>query len=194
MDFHQSIPTSFVPKSASSSAGARRFRGDYTGAFGFLGYGVFAIVFALAVGVFFYGRILAGTQAAKEAELARAEAAIDPATAVAFVRLRDRLDAGQQLLGGHIALSGFFALLETLLPTTVRLTALHLSLDDTNSIKLSGSGTAKSFNALAAASIAFATDGRIKDAIFSSIVVNKDNSVSFALSAVLDPKLVAFMP
>ena len=61
-------------------------------------------------------------------------------------------------------------------------------------MNLAGSGTAKSFNALAVISTTFATDNRIKEAIFSNIVVNKDNSVSFALSASLDPKLVAFSP
>ena len=51
---------------------------------------------------------------------------------------------------------------------------------------------AKNFNALAFASSEFARDGNIKDAIFSRLVVNKDNSVSFSLTASVDPKLVAF--
>lgn len=192
MDLPPTIPTSFVPQSAS--AAARRFRTDFTGAFGFFAYGVLAVVFALAIGVFFYGRILAATQAGKDAALTKAEAAIDPATVVGFVRLRDRLNSGTTLLANHIAFSGFFTLLETLQPTTVRLTSLHLALTDAKTVKLEGSGTAKSFNALAAASTAFATDGRIKEAIFSNIVVNKDSSVSFALAATLAPSLVTFSP
>jgi hypothetical protein len=192
MDLPPTIPTSFVPQSAS--AAARRFRSDFTGAFGFFAYGVLAVVFALAIGVFFYGRILAATQAGKDTALTKAEAAIDPATVVGFVRLRDRLNSGATLLANHVAFSGFFTLLETLQPTTVRLTSLHLALDDAKKVKLEGSGTAKSFNALAAASTAFATDGRIKEAIFSNIVVNKDSSVSFALAATLAPSLVTFSP
>jgi hypothetical protein len=192
MDLPPTIPTSFVPQSAS--AAARRFRSDFTGAFGFLAYGVLAVVLALAIGVFFYGRILAATQAGKDTALTKAEAAIDPATVVGFVRLRDRLNSGATLLANHVAFSGFFTLLETLQPTTVRLTSLHLALDDAKKVKLEGSGTAKSFNALAAASTAFATDGRIKEAIFSNIVVNKDSSVSFALAATLAPSLVTFSP
>lgn len=192
MDLPPTIPTSFVPQSAS--AAARRFRTDFTGAFGFFAYGVLAVVFALAIGVFFYGRILAATQAGKDAALTKAEAAIDPATVVGFVRLRDRLNSGATLLANHVAFSGFFTLLETLQPTTVRLTSLHLALTDAKTVKLEGSGTAKSFNALAAASTAFATDGRIKEAIFSNIVVNKDSSVSFALAATLAPSLVTFSP
>lgn len=192
MDIPPTIPTSFVPQSAS--AAARRFRSDFTGAFGFFAYGVLGVVFVLAVGVFFYGRILAATQAGKDAALTKAEAAIDPATVKGFVQLRNRLNSSATLLANHVAFSGFFTLLETLLPSTVRFTSLHLSVTEKKITNLEGSGTAKSFNALAAASVAFATDGRIKDAIFSNIVVNKDNSVSFSFSATLDPALVAFSP
>lgn len=192
MDLPRTIPTSFVPQSAS--AAARRFHSNFTGAFGFFGYTVLGVVFTLALGVFFYGRILATTQASKDAELAKAEETIDPAIVAGFVQLRDRLNSGVLLLADHIAFSGFFTLIETLLPTTVRFTSLHLTVGDAKKIRFEGSGVARSFNALAVASTAFATDGNIKEAIFSNIVINRDNSVSFALSAMLDPKLVAFSP
>lgn len=187
------IPTSFVPHSATSAA--HRSHTDLTGIFGFVSYIILGIVFALAIGVFFYGRVLSAEQATKDAALSQAEAAINPATVEGFVRLRDRLASANTLLANHTAFSGFFASLGTLLPTTVRFTSLHLSLDGKGTVKFEGSGAAKSFNALAAASIAFAKDGRVKDAIFSNIVVSqKDNSVSFILAATLDPKLVAFSP
>lgn len=185
------IPTSFVPHSAS--AAARRFRSDLTGAFGFFAYAVLGMVFLLALGVFFYGRLLTSTKSAKDAALRSAEAAVDPATVESFVRLRDRLSSGATLLANHTALSGFFSLLSSIAPVTVRFTSLHLLLDTKGKVVLEGTGVARSFNALAVASGAFAVDGRIKDAIFSNIVVSqRDGSVSFALSATLDPILVAF--
>ena len=193
MDLPPTIPTSFVPRSTFTSA-RRKFRSDFTDVFGLFAYAVLGIVFALALGIFFYGRILAGAQASKDAALAKAEKAIDPATVRGFVQLRDRLTAGQRMLGNHIALSNFFKLVETLLPANVRLSTLHLTLDTTKKVRLEGSGIAKSFNALAAVSNAFAADGRIKEAIFSNIVVNRDSSVSFTLSATLDSKIVAFSP
>lgn len=186
------IPTSFVPH--SSSAAARRFGTNFNNAFGFFSYAVLLIIFLLAIGIFFYDRVLENNQASKNAALARAEAAIDLPTVESFVRLRNRLSSGTTLLGSHVALSNFFSLVETLVPTTVRFTSLHLTVDDVKAVKLEGTGIAKSFNALAAASAAFATDGRIKEAIFSNIVVTKDNTVSFALSATIDQKLVAFSP
>ena len=187
------IPTSFVPH--PSGAAPRRSHFDFTGAFGFVSYAILGIVFVLALGIFMYGRILAGNLSAKDAALAEAEASIDPVTVENFVRLRDRLDSGTALLTNHVAFSNFFALVETLMPSTARFTSLHLAANDEGAVKLEGAGVARSFNALAATSAAFATDGRIKDAIFSNIVVSsKDASVSFALTAMLDPKLVAFSP
>ena len=178
------IPTSFVPH--ATSVASRRSYTDFAGVFGLLMYIVLATALVLAIVVFFYGRILSASQVAKDDALAKAEAAINPAMVEEFVRLRDRLALGNTLLASHTAFSGFFSSLGTLMPATIRFSLLHLSLDDKGAVKL---------NALAAASTAFAQDGRIKDAIFSNIVVNpKDNSVSFALAATLDPKLVTFSP
>jgi len=193
MDIPPTIPTSFVPRSTFAST-RRTFTTNFTDVFSIFAYAVLGVVFALALGVFFYGRILAGAQASKDAELAKAEKAIDLATVQGFMQLRDRLTAGQKMLGSHLALSNFFKLVETLLPTNVRVSNLHLTLDTTKRVRLEGAGVAKSFNALAAVSNSFAADGRIKEAIFSNIVVNRDSSVSFALSATLDPKVVAFSP
>lgn len=167
-------------------------RASVTGLFGIIAYSILGIVFIIALGVFFYGRILASSVVAKDAALASAEASIDPATVENFVRLRNRLNASAKLLGAHPAFSGFFSTFEKILPSTVRFISLHLSRGDTGAAKVDGSGIAASFNALAAASNAFASDGTIKDAIFSNISVNRDGSVSFVLSATLDPKLIAF--
>ncbi len=185
------IPTSFVPRESVSH---RQLRTNYTGVFGVFAYLVFGITVLLAVGVFFYDRILASTQAAQETSLAKAEAAIDPATVESFVKLRDRLNESQKLLKEHVAFSNFFTVLGALLPTNVRFTLLHIAVDSSGNAKVEGNGTAKNFNALAAASAAFAGEPRIKDVIFSKININKDSSVSFGFSATLDPRLIMFTP
>lgn len=185
------IPTSFVPHSNSTQ---RQFRVDFFGAFAFFAYAILAVVFLLALGVFFYGRYLSVDKDAKDKKLLAAEAAIDSKTVENFVRLRDRLTSGDALLEEHVAFSGFFSSLEKVMPTTVSFTALHLLFDATGAPKMDGVGVAKNFNALAVASTAFAADGRIKDAIFSNIKINKDNSVSFSLVATLDRALIVFSP
>lgn len=186
------IPTSFVPYSASSAT--RRFRTDFTGAFGFFAYGILVIIFLMAIGVFVYGRILTNSLSAKDAQLKEEIAKIDQKTVTGFARLHDRLLSGKTLLKGHVAFSNFLASIGTLLPTTVRFTSLHLSFDSTGVPKIDGVGTARNFNALAVVSTTFATDGRIKDAIFSNIGIGKDGTVSFTLSGMLDPESVVFSP
>lgn len=191
MDIPPTIPTSFVPRSASMIA---RQPGPERSVYGLSSYIILGIMFVLALGTFAYDRVLAGMQSSRDEALAKAEKAIDLATVEGFVELRNRLNSSTVLLANHTALSRFFALLETVLPTSVRLTSLRLSFDATKQVKLDGTGVAKSFNALAAVSAAFANDGRIKEAIFSNLVVTRDNTVSFILSATLDPKVVAFTP
>jgi len=186
------IPTSFAPHSASASA--QRFRSDFVGAFALFAYFLLGIAFVLALGVFLYGRMLASELSVKDVALAKAEESIDPVTVEGFVRLQNRLNFSSSLLNKHVAFSNFFTSLTTLLPTPVRFSALRLSLDAADNASVEGTGIAKNFNALAAVSAAFASDGRIRDAIFSKIGINKDGSVAFNLSAALDPKLVAFSP
>jgi hypothetical protein len=188
------IPTSFVPRATPVASAPRHIEGGGSGALGAIAYGILGIVFVLALGVFFYNRILIQQKDANDAALAKAESGIDAATVEGFVRLRDRLDSSQSLMKGHTAFSNFFVALEKLLPANVRFTALHLSFDATGAATLQGSGTAKSFNTLAAASSAFATDNRIKDVIFSGITINRDSSVSFTVAANLDPSIVTYTP
>ena len=189
-----SIPTSFVPYSGAA-AQKQRFRADYAGAFSFIAYGILGVVVLLAVGAVAYGFVLDATKAKKDADLATAEKSIDPEIVKGFVQLQNRLNASVALINNHVALSGLFAAFEKTLPSAARIATMHLSVDTAGGVKLDASGVAKNFNVLAAVSSALATDNRIKDAIFSNIVVSqKDNSVSFAFSAMIDPKFVAFDP
>jgi len=162
------------------------------GAFGFLAYLILLVVVTLAVGVFAYGQILKGTLASKDEELLKAEQAIDTATAENFVRLDNRLSSGMALLTSHVLFSSFFTLLEELLPATVRFSSLRVAYTDAKKISLEGSGVARNFNALAVASESLARNGNIKNAIFSHLVVNKDNSVAFTLSADIARELISY--
>jgi Tfp pilus assembly protein PilN len=184
-----SAPTSFVPHLGSAST--PRFGNASSGVLAALSYACLASIFILAIGTFLYGRFLASSQAGREAELATAQATIDYATVETFVRLRNRLVTGRSLLASHTSFATFFASFEKTLPVHVRFTSLRLSTQE-GGAHLEGTGLARSFNALAAASEAFAEGSSIKDAVFSNIKINKDNSVSFSLSARLDAKSLTF--
>ena len=182
------IPTSFSPTLG------KRQRSDLGGVFSFISYFVLGIALLLAVGVFSYEQLLAKNLSSQDAALAKVESSIDPATVEDFVQLRNRLDSSKTLLANHLSLSNFFYVLETVLPQTVRFSKLDITIDATGSVAVNGTGVSKSFNALSFASASFATDGRIKNVIFSKMSINKDGSVTFNFSATIDPKLLAFSP
>lgn len=149
----------------------------------------------LAAGLTFgYERYLLYVEGSKEAELARAEAAVDQDTVTGFVRLRDRFTAGKNLLDNHVVLSQLFDVLETVTLQNVRFQNLNVTVTDDRSATLRVSGIARNFNTLAVQSNTIAADPRFKRAIFSGITVNQDNTVSFQLSADIDPRLVVIGP
>lgn len=184
------IPTSFVPHPGGSEA--RRSSTDLTGAFGFFAYFVFALAVFSALGVFGYDLALAKKQKVKDAAVAEAERQLDLGAVTSVIRLRDRLNSGQTLLNNHVAHSNFFQMLEGALPTNMRLSQMHIIMDPEGKVTLTAAGTAKTLNTLAQASKSLATDGRIRDAIFSSIVIGTDNAYGFNLTATLDRELTAF--
>lgn len=185
------IPTSFVPRQPTPAQ--RRIRTG-TNLFLLLSLFVLCIAVVATIGTFAYDRYLRHALGVKSEELARAQASVDQEQVEAFVRLRDRLTYGESLLEGHVALSQLFSVLERETLGTVRYESLNLTIAEDKSARLEIEGVARTFNALAAQSNAFAGEKYIRRAIFSGIVVNQDASVSFFLTADLDPRLVVASP
>jgi hypothetical protein len=152
------------------------------------------LIVAIAVGVFLYDRLLQHTLTAKQTELATAQASVNEDTVEEFVRLRDRLSSGKDLLNNHVELSQFFTSLESLTLQNVGFTSMKLSIAGDKSAKLQMEGTARNFNALAAQSNVFAGEKRIKRAIFSGITLNDQKQVEFTLTADIDPRLITANP
>ncbi|MBU2103669.1 hypothetical protein KKD81_02545 [Patescibacteria group bacterium] len=182
------IPTSFVPKQPVST-GMRRPNS---------GVNIFLIIAGVVVGIVVFGAAatfgyklyLENVRDAKAAELQSAKDAINEDTIEGFIRLRNRLESASMLLNQHVYTSQFFDVLEERTLQSVRFSSLTLSTLEDRSAEIQMEGVARSFNALAAQSESFANEKRIKRAIFSSITVNTTGSVSFDLTAELDPKLI----
>lgn len=152
--------------------------------------GLLAIVGLLALGEFAYAHFLAGEMQSKSSQLTAQEQSVSQDTVEGFLRLRNRLTSAENILSQHVALSQFFDVLESLTLSEVRFTSLAITVNADRTADVKMTGTAKSFNALAAQSAAFAEESRIKQAIFSGISADKNGVVSFAVTAKLDPKLV----
>jgi len=181
------IPTSFVPKTPQAPK-----RGLASGHNLFLVVALFlgGLAVIASVGTYLYDQYLTHELERKAEALAVAQREVNEEQVEDFVRLRDRLTSGRELLQSHIALSQVFDVLEAETLTTVRFSSLKLTVADDHTAQLDIEGTARNFNALAAQSNAFAGEKGIRRAIFSGIVVNRDNTVSFRLTADLDSRLV----
>lgn len=182
------IPTSFVPKQPVATQ-ARRKRAPL----GIFYYGALFLVGVAVVGAgltFGYSTYLNSLRDARKASLASAEDNINKAEVEEFIRLRDRIQASESLLNQHVVISRFFDVLEETTLKNVRFQSLIASVGNDRVTKIEMRGIARSFNALAAESSAFAAEKRIKRAIFSNISADKNGVVTFTLKAELDSKLV----
>lgn len=182
------VPTSFVPKQPVQTTR----RAARAGANVFMLIAMIIMVLAIiGAGVTFgYEKVLESMRDKKAQELAAAEASISRAAIDEFLRLHNRLNSTESLLNQHVALSQYLDVLEALTLTTVSFNALDLQVEGDRGATLTMDGTARSFNALAAQSAAFAAEKRIKRAIFSDIKVGAAGGITFSLTAELDPSLV----
>ncbi len=188
MAISPTIPTSFVPKQPVNTVARRPQSG--LNAFLIIA-GVVAGLAVLAAGATFgYKTYLESVRTSKAEALKAAEQDINLDVVEGFIRLRNRLNSAQALLDQHVLTSQFFDTIEVRTLQTVRFNSLTLTVADDRSAEIQMEGVAKSFNALAAQSEAFASEKRIKRAIFSSIAVKENGTVGFTLSAELDPRLV----
>jgi Tfp pilus assembly protein PilN len=181
------IPTSFVPKQPVATQ-PRRSRARN----GIFYYGGLFILGAAIVGAlltFGYKTYLDTVRTARKATLEAAEKHINRTEVEDFLRLRNRIRVADTLINQHVVSSQFFDVLEGITLQNVRFQSLILSIGEDRTAKIEMHGMARSFNALAAESAAFAAEKKIKRAIFSSITADKNGVVSFTLRAELDPKL-----
>jgi hypothetical protein len=183
------MPTSFVPKQPVQTTGRRPMRSG-SNIFLIASCIFTGIMLFIAAGVFAYDKYLASTLDKKEIQLAQAQASVNEDTIEEFVRLRDRLSSGKELLNNHVVLSQFFDSLESLTLQNVSFGGMSFIVAGDRTAKLEMDGTARNFNALAAQSNAFAAEKRIKRAIFSGITLNESNQVGFTLTADIDSRLV----
>lgn len=183
------IPTSFVPRQPVSATAHKRTSG--ANPFLMLSYIILGITLIASAAVYGYKYYLDQVATTKSAALTAAQNNVDQATLSQFIRLRDRFTSSKDILNKHVELSQFFDVLESITLQGVRFNSLDIAVNEDRTAQVTMSGTAKTFNALAAQSAAFAAEKRIKRAIFSSIDVNpKDGTVAFELKADLDPTLV----
>lgn len=186
------IPTSFVPKQALPTQ-TRRPRAQ-NGVFYYVSLFVMVVALVGAAATFGLKTYLDTVKTAREMRLETVEQGVDSSAVEELVRLRNRIKVATLILNRHVVASQFLDTLEEITLQNVRFQSLQLSIADDRTATIDMRGTARSFNALAAQSAAFADQKEIRRAIFSGIAADKNGLVKFAVQAELLPKLITEAP
>ena len=189
MAISPSIPTSFVPKQPLPGE-TRGFKKHGNDIFLILSFIILLSMVGIATGIFFYSNYLTKKADVEAQQIIDDQKTVNQDTVNQFLTLRNRLDAATTVANKHIALSQFLNFLETVTVQNVHFTGIDIKVNDDESATLSVTGQAANFNALEAQANLFSTQQYIKNATFSNFQLNKDNTVTFAASATLDPTIV----
>lgn len=186
-----SIPGSFIPHDANVPVAEQRGQSGLPELALLVSIVLFVASAALAGGVFVYAQYLATSNTSKVQQLERAKAAFEPSLIAQIMRLNDRMQSADVILGDHLAPSMFFDALQAATLSTVAFSTLDLQAVDTHAMSIKMAGVAQSVNSIALQADIFAKNGIIKDPIFSGIDREQDG-VHFVLSAEIDTGGIGF--
>lgn len=185
--------TSFIPKATlGKSEGSPKQRTTGMGIVTLVTLVLFLGTIALAVGAFLYQSFLGQSITSKKASFERAQDAFEPVLITELARVDSRIDSAENLIEGHIAVSGLLELLEAATLKNVRFTDFQFSTLSGPDITISMRGEARSFNAVALQSDAFGENRFLRNTIFSNLNLNDRGNVTFDFSATVDPRLISY--
>ena len=152
---------------------------------------------SLATGgaAFFYNQLVDKQIKDGNRDLAVNENAFDPNTIQELGRLNDRMNAADQLLKKHIAVSNFFPTLGPPTYKTLTFNSFSYKNNGEDKVSISMSGQAKSYETIALQSRSF-TDPTLHSIFHSPIFtdLNQDSlgNVSFSFNMLLDPAVISY--
>lgn len=145
-----------------------------------------------AAGVFAYQNILNAQIAGKDNSLKLAEGAFEPDVINQLSRLDSRINNATTLLNKHTAPSAVFDYLSTITLAQIQFTDFTFKLAADGSATVALAGVGDSFSTVALQSDQFGSARLFKDVVFSNISIGQAGTVSFAVTATLDPSLYVF--
>lgn len=158
---------------------------------GFIAAIIFTISFTLALAAFGYGFYLKYAIAKMATELESGRAQLQPETVTELIRLNDRINSTEDLIGGHLLLSPLFKFLEVSTIKNVRFTGFNYNMTG-KGLELSMRGEARSYSALALQADLFDKSGLLKDVAFSDLTLDEKGNVIFSFKAAVDPGLLSY--
>ena len=178
--------TSFIPKTIPDIPARPRAA---VGLLTFLGFVLFIISMGLLGGVFFYKRIVAGEIGELKVSLKRLEADFEPTLLSEFIQTADAINTAKDLLSRHRASSKIFKFLEENTLDSVQFGGFSFAAKEA---KLTLTGQAESYTALALQSTVFETNSMVKKVVFSNLGLTDKGGVKFSAALDFDPAIISF--
>ncbi len=185
------VPTSFVPL-PPRSAPKRQRRMNFSGAFGFVAFGIFALVSLVALSVFLYQIYLQHNLVSVQRDVQTAQQAFNTAPIQKITILNNQLITAEELLNNHVTLSRFLDVLSANTPKNVRFTSLAIIVSQKDKVaSLKADGIARDFNTLVIESRTLEANKNLSNIVFSNIAIdNKTGNIRFIVSGTISNKLV----
>ncbi|HAS80765.1 MAG: hypothetical protein UR25_C0003G0033 [Candidatus Nomurabacteria bacterium GW2011_GWE1_32_28] len=188
----QNFQTSFIPKKPMIE---KRSTGSQPVSF-FTIISIF-IFFTIVIGtgaLYFYNELLKKNIISMENDLNLAKNRFEPSKIIQLQVLDKRLNASNEILSKHIAISPIFEALQSITMKTIAYTKFSYSFPDNVGVKIEVkmNGVAVGYKSVALQSDLFAKNKYFIDPIFSNLSLDDKGSVLFDLEFSVDPNFVDY--
>ncbi len=189
----QEFQTSFIPKKTLSQKPERSSGGSF-GLINVVAFIIMIISLLVAGGAYLYRDNLSKKVEEMKVSLGRAQNIFEPELLTELETLDRRIDAADQILSKHIAVSPIFKVLEEITLPTVRYIDFTYEVDEVNPdvVHVSMTGEAVSYDAITLQADLFSKNRFIRNPIFSNFSLNKTGGVEFDLMFDVSKSLVNF--
>lgn len=183
--------TSFIPKKPITPI--KSIRRGPLGIFPVLATTILVVTILASIGLFFYRTYLEKQKENLSASLASIKDSFKAEVIMDLELFDDRVNASKDILSSHLVLSPLFNLLGELTIPSIQYTKFEHETNEKGFI-VKISGLSSDYKSIALQADVFNGDkGRyFKNVIFSNLVKNKNNEVTFDLGFIVDPSLLSY--
>lgn len=189
----QEFQTSFIPKKTFTPKAEKTSRGSF-GLVNVLSFVILIVSLLVAGGSYLYRDNLSKKVDEMKLSLDRAQNIFEPELLQELQRLDKRIQAADEILKGHIAVSPIFEVLQEITLPTVRYVDFTYEIDSVNPsvVHVMMTGEAVSYDAITLQADLFSQNRFIRNPIFSNFSLNRTGTVDFDLMFDVSKSLVNF--
>jgi len=183
--------SSFIPKEPITQ---EVFKKKKAGFLGVLAASLFFASIVAAVGMFIYKGIIENDIKSLESQLSDSEKNIDKKTIDEMSQFSQKLDIAKTLVARHQVISKFLETLASSTVSSVQFTNFSYSNLEEGKLTVSMQGTATSYASVALQENVFSQNKYFQSMSFSNLTLSDKGSVSFDLTASIDPQISTYSP